>query len=155
MQHQEQCKLMQQLLHCHTGTARIFTMRSPRNTNFHPLRLARTAKSMSSTVVLSFQPPASFRADMRHTPAVPVHKHRNGKNKCGDIQIVCSLLEPVSKQQLLHSCLLLTTTWEKISANKKLVIQLCFHNCHPSLMVSVFPKSLHKACQHLTFFYRI
>ena len=52
-----------------------FTMRSPRNTNFHPLRLARTAKSMSSTVVLSFQPPASFRADMRHTPAVPVHRH--------------------------------------------------------------------------------
>ena len=50
----------------------IFTLRSPRYTNFHPLRLALTARSMSSTVVRSFQPPASFRADMRHTPAVPV-----------------------------------------------------------------------------------
>jgi hypothetical protein len=43
-------------------------------TNFHPLRLARTARSMSSTVVLSFHPPASFKADMRHTPAVPIEK---------------------------------------------------------------------------------
>lgn len=50
------------------------TMRSPRYRNLHPLRLARTARSMSSTVVLSFHPPASFKADMRHTPAVPVEK---------------------------------------------------------------------------------
>lgn len=41
-------------------------------TNFHPLRLARTAKSMSSTVVRSFHPPASFRAEILHTPAVPI-----------------------------------------------------------------------------------
>ena len=40
-------------------------------TNFQPHRLARTARSMSSTVVRSFQPPASSIARMRHTPAVP------------------------------------------------------------------------------------
>jgi len=39
--------------------------------NFQPLRLARIARSMSSTVVLSFHPPASLTAEMRHTPAVP------------------------------------------------------------------------------------
>jgi hypothetical protein len=39
--------------------------------NFQPFKVARTAKSMSSTVVRSFQPPASFIAFVRHTPAVP------------------------------------------------------------------------------------
>ena len=47
------------------------TPRSLRQTNFHPFRLARTAKSMSSTVVLSFHPPDSLIALMRHKPAVP------------------------------------------------------------------------------------
>jgi hypothetical protein len=37
-----------------------------------PRRLARTARSMSSTVVRSFQPPASASAATRHTPAVPL-----------------------------------------------------------------------------------
>lgn len=47
------------------------TARSPTNTNFHPLREALTARSMSSTVVRSFHPPASTRACILHTPAVP------------------------------------------------------------------------------------
>jgi hypothetical protein len=47
------------------------TWRSPRYTNFHPLRPARTARSISSTVVRSFQPPASLIAAILHTPAVP------------------------------------------------------------------------------------
>lgn len=47
------------------------TFKEPRYKNFQPLRLARTAKSISSTVVLSFQPPASFNADILHIPAVP------------------------------------------------------------------------------------
>lgn len=48
------------------------TDKSPTKTNFQPLRLALTARSMSSTVVLSFHPPASFTAWIRHTPAVPL-----------------------------------------------------------------------------------
>jgi hypothetical protein len=47
------------------------TLISPTYRNCHPFRLARTAKSMSSTVVRSFHPPASLIADTRHTPAVP------------------------------------------------------------------------------------
>ncbi|GER43455.1 cat2-carnitine O-acetyltransferase [Striga asiatica] len=56
-----------------------FTDKSPTKRNFQPLRLALTAKSISSTVVLSFQPPASCSALIRQTPAVPkipvVHNH--------------------------------------------------------------------------------
>ena len=47
------------------------TLISPTYKNCHPLRLTRTAKSMSSTVVRSFHLPASLIADTRHTPAVP------------------------------------------------------------------------------------
>lgn len=49
----------------------LLTLTSPTYTNFQPFRVARTAKSMSSTVVRSFQPPASLMAPVRHTPAVP------------------------------------------------------------------------------------
>lgn len=56
---------------CDRGES-ICTLTEPRNKNFHPLRLARTARSISSTVVLSFQPPASSIAAILQTPAVPV-----------------------------------------------------------------------------------
>ena len=49
-----------------------WTFKLDKYKNFHPLRLARTAKSISSTVVLSFHPPASFSAEILHTPAVPI-----------------------------------------------------------------------------------
>lgn len=48
------------------------TLMLPMYKNFQPPRPALTAKSMSSTVVLSFQPPASFMAWILHTPAVPI-----------------------------------------------------------------------------------
>ena len=47
------------------------TVMSLTKTNFQPCKPTRTAKSMSSTVVLSFQPPASSIAANLHTPAVP------------------------------------------------------------------------------------
>ncbi|WVZ02035.1 hypothetical protein V8G54_022841 [Vigna mungo] len=50
----------------------LFAWRSPRYKNFHPLRLARTARSISSTVVLSFHPPASLIAAILQIPAVPL-----------------------------------------------------------------------------------
>lgn len=50
------------------------TLISPTYRNSHPLRFARTAKSMSSTVVRSFHPPDWLIADTRHTPAVPVNR---------------------------------------------------------------------------------
>lgn len=50
------------------------TLISPTYKNSHSLRHARTARSMSSTVVRSFHPPDSLIADTRHTPAVPVDK---------------------------------------------------------------------------------
>uniref|UniRef100_A0A0A9H5J6 Uncharacterized protein n=1 Tax=Arundo donax TaxID=35708 RepID=A0A0A9H5J6_ARUDO len=46
---------------------------SLRNRNFQPLRCARTAMSMSSTVVLSIHPPESSSALILHTPAVPLN----------------------------------------------------------------------------------
>jgi len=49
------------------------TSTSLRKMNFHPWRWARTAMSMSSTVVLSNQPPASSKAFILHTPAVPLN----------------------------------------------------------------------------------
>lgn len=48
------------------------TFTSFRYINFHPQRWARTAMSMSSTVVRSNQPPQSSRALILHTPAVPL-----------------------------------------------------------------------------------
>lgn len=50
--------------------------------NFHPLRLALTARSMSSTVVRSFHPPASFRAEILHTPAVPATTLHDSNGMC-------------------------------------------------------------------------
>ena len=52
------------------------TLISPTYRNSHPLRLARTAKSMSSTVVRSFHPPDWLIADTRHTPAVPANRRQ-------------------------------------------------------------------------------
>lgn len=49
----------------------IYTFRSSIYSNFQPLSVARTAKSMSSTVVWSFHPPDSFSAEILQTPAVP------------------------------------------------------------------------------------
>jgi hypothetical protein len=51
----------------------ICTSTSFRKTNFHPLRCALTAISISSTVVLSIHPPDSSSAFLRHTPAVPLN----------------------------------------------------------------------------------
>ena len=48
------------------------TLTSLRKTNFQPLRWARTAISMSSTVVRSSHPPESSSAFILHTPAVPL-----------------------------------------------------------------------------------
>lgn len=42
----------------------------------HPKRTALTAKSISSAVVRSYQPPASLIACALHTPAVPIKKKR-------------------------------------------------------------------------------
>ena len=50
-----------------------YTLTSSRYMNFHPQRWARTAMSMSSTVVRSNQPPQSSRALILHTPAVPLN----------------------------------------------------------------------------------
>lgn len=52
--------------------------------NFHPLRCARTAISISSTVVLSIHPPESSSALILHTPAVPLNpkKLRNTPLTC-------------------------------------------------------------------------
>ncbi|MFS7948340.1 hypothetical protein Hanom_Chr06g00558871 [Helianthus anomalus] len=41
--------------------------------NFHPFKWALTAMSMSSTVVLSSQPPDSSKALILQTPAVPLN----------------------------------------------------------------------------------
>lgn len=72
-------------------TCKIWTWRSPRYKNFQPLRPARTAKSMSSTVVLSFHPPASLIAAILHTPAVPgVHKILTRLTFMIGISITCS-----------------------------------------------------------------
>lgn len=48
------------------------TLTSFRKMNFHPFRCARTAISISSTVVLSSQPPEPSKAWILHTPAVPL-----------------------------------------------------------------------------------
>nr|GMD54467.1 hypothetical protein Iba_chr11cCG12400 [Ipomoea batatas] len=49
----------------------LFTYYTPRKTNFQPLRPARQPRSMSSTVVRSFHPPASSNAPILQIPAVP------------------------------------------------------------------------------------
>lgn len=58
------------------------------------LRIARTAGFMSSIVVMSsFHPPTSFKADMRHTPAVPVPEDiLNGKNSDAQNQFLSCLV---------------------------------------------------------------
>lgn len=66
----------------------MLTDRSPMNTNFQPFKEALTAKSMSSTVVRSFHPPALARACILHTPAVPA---------------MISNLRPSTKDQLQSS----------------------------------------------------
>ena len=50
----------------------MITFTSLRKINFHPFRWARTAISMSSTVVRSSQPPDSSSAFILQTPAVPL-----------------------------------------------------------------------------------
>lgn len=62
--------LLYQIIPSSTGFV-VNTLMSPTYTNFQPLRLALTAKSISSTVVRSFHPPASLIAEILHTPAVP------------------------------------------------------------------------------------
>jgi hypothetical protein len=49
----------------------FLTFTSPTYTNFQPRSAVRTARSMSSTVVRSFHPPASSIAEILQTPAVP------------------------------------------------------------------------------------
>lgn len=56
-----------------TRNKRFHTSTSLRKINFHPFRWARTAMSMSSTVVLSSHPPESSNALILHTPAVPLN----------------------------------------------------------------------------------
>lgn len=60
------------------------TLTSFRKMNFHPFKWARTAMSMSSTVVRSSQPPESSNALILHTPAVPLNpkKLRNMPFTC-------------------------------------------------------------------------
>lgn len=60
------------------------TSTSLRYRNFHPFRCARTAISMSSTVVLSIHPPESSSALILQTPAVPLNpkKLRNAPLTC-------------------------------------------------------------------------
>ena len=62
----------------------MITLTSFTKINFQPLRCARTAISISSTVVLSSQPPDSSRVLILQTPAVPLNpkKLRNAPLTC-------------------------------------------------------------------------
>ena len=68
---------MLQHLHCkpagqqtaHRGLTSFTQVELARNTAFQPARNVRRLRSMSSTVVLLFQPPTPMMAARRHTPA--------------------------------------------------------------------------------------
>ncbi len=69
---------------CSCQERMLLTRTSLRKMNFQPQRWARTATSMSSTVVRSNHPPHSSSALIRHTPAVPLKpkKLRNTPLTC-------------------------------------------------------------------------
>lgn len=68
MKRGDKCRVEKQVIENQTLK---FTSMSPRKTNFQPMSPARRARSMSSTVVRSFQPPASSIAPILHIPPLP------------------------------------------------------------------------------------
>ena len=64
----------------------FLTFTSPTYTNFQPCSAVRTARSMSSTVVRSFHPPASSIAEILQTPAVPGRWDLQQITWCADLR---------------------------------------------------------------------